>query len=57
MNSYVTGAAIRQLREERKMTQLDLARQLSVSSKTVSKRSFPRIQRKMSGSSRCWTVA
>ena len=44
MNSYVTGAAIRQLREERKMTQLDLARQLSVSSKTVSKRSFPRIQ-------------
>ena len=37
MNSYVTGAAIRQLREERKMTQLDLARQLSVSSKTVSK--------------------
>ena len=37
MNSYVTGAAIRQLREERKLTQLDLAKQLGVSSKTVSK--------------------
>lgn len=37
MNNYVTGATIRQLREERNMTQSDLAEKLGVSSKTVSK--------------------
>ena len=37
MNTYVTGAAIRQLRENRGMTQADLAQQIGVSSKTVSK--------------------
>lgn len=37
MNTYVTGAAIRQLRENRKMTQAELAETLGVSSKTVSK--------------------
>lgn len=37
MNTYVTGAAIRQLREERNMTQAELAEKIGVSSKTVSK--------------------
>ena len=37
MNTYVTGAAIRQLREKRKMTQAELAERIGVSSKTVSK--------------------
>ena len=37
MNTYVTGAAIKQLREERQMTQAELAEQLGVSSKTISK--------------------
>ena len=37
MNTYVTGATIRQLRESRKLTQAELADQLCVSSKTVSK--------------------
>ncbi len=37
MNLYVTGATIRQLRENRKMTQMELAEQIGVSSKTVSK--------------------
>lgn len=37
MNTYVTGAAIRQLREARKLTQGELAEQIGVSSKTVSK--------------------
>ena len=37
MNAYVTSAAIRQLRENRGMTQADLAEQIGVSSKTVSK--------------------
>lgn len=37
MNTYVTGTAIRQLREARRMTQAALAEQLGVSSKTVSK--------------------
>ena len=37
MNRYITGAAIRTLREQRKMTQLQLAEILSVSEKTVSK--------------------
>ena len=37
MNTYVTGAAIRQLREVRNMTQAELAEKIGVSSKTVSK--------------------
>lgn len=37
MNTYVTGAMIRRLREGRKMTQSDLAEKLSVSDKAVSK--------------------
>ena len=37
MNQYVTGAVIKELREKNKMTQLQLAEQLGVSDKTVSK--------------------
>ena len=37
MNAYVTGAAIRNLREDRRLTQAELAEKLGVSSKTVSK--------------------
>ena len=37
MNQYVTGAVIRELREKKKMTQLQLAERLGVSDKTVSK--------------------
>ena len=37
MNTYVTGSTIRQLREKRHMTQWELAQQLGVSDKTVSK--------------------
>ena len=37
MNQYVTGAIIKKLREERKMTQLELAEKLCISDKTVSK--------------------
>lgn len=37
MEHYVTGATIRALREGRKMTQADLARQLCVSDKAISK--------------------
>ena len=37
MNQYVTGALIRRLREERKMTQLQLAEELAVSDKAVSR--------------------
>ena len=37
MNTYVTGNTIRQLREERRMTQAELAERIGVSSKTVSK--------------------
>ena len=37
MNSYVTGATIRQLREKRNLTQAELAERIGVSSKTVSK--------------------
>ncbi len=37
MNQYVTGAAIRKLREKNKMTQLQLADRIGVSDKTVSK--------------------
>ena len=37
MNTYVTGATIKQLRESRKLTQAELADKIGVSSKTVSK--------------------
>ena len=37
MNQYITGAAIKELREKRKMTQLQLAEILRVSDKTISK--------------------
>ena len=37
MNQYVTGAAIKRLREGKNMTQTDLAQKLNVSSKTISK--------------------
>ena len=37
MNTYVTGATVRTLREGRGMTQAELAEQIGVSSKTVSK--------------------
>lgn len=37
MNQYITGAVIKRLREERNMTQLQLADCLAVSAKTVSK--------------------
>lgn len=37
MNKYVTGTIIKKIREEKKMTQLDLAEKLSVSDKTISK--------------------
>ena len=37
MNTYVTGTTIRNLREDRRMTQAELAETLGVSSKTVSK--------------------
>ena len=37
MNTYVTGGAIKSLRESRNLTQAELAEQIGVSSKTVSK--------------------
>lgn len=37
MNTYVTGATIKKLRESRKLTQSELAEKIGVSSKTVSK--------------------
>lgn len=37
MNQYVTGAVIKELREKNKMTQLQFAKQIGVSDKTVSK--------------------
>ena len=37
MNTYVTGTTIRQLREGRHLTQAELAQELGVSSKTISK--------------------
>ena len=37
MNTYVTGGTIKSLREDRNMTQAELADQIGVSSKTVSK--------------------
>ena len=37
MNTYVTGPAIKQLRESRRLTQAELAEKIGVSSKTISK--------------------
>lgn len=37
MNQYVTGAAIKELREKNNVTQLQLADKLGVSDKTISK--------------------
>ena len=37
MNSYVTGAVIKELREKYHLTQAELAEKLNVSDKTVSK--------------------
>ena len=37
MNTYVTGITIKQLRESRNLTQAELAEQIGVSSKTISK--------------------
>ena len=37
MNNYVTGGAIKALREQRNLTQAELADKIGVSSKTVSK--------------------
>lgn len=37
MNSYVTGTTVKLLREQRRLTQADLAGKIGVSSKTVSK--------------------
>ena len=37
MDTYVTGSIIKKLREERKLTQVDLANMLCVSDKTISK--------------------
>lgn len=37
MNTYVTGAAIKELREKRNLTQAELAEEIGVSSKTISK--------------------
>lgn len=37
MNTYVTGATIKMLREKRNMTQAELAEKIGVSSKTISK--------------------
>ena len=37
MNTYVTGATIKELRESRNLTQAELAEKIGVSSKTVSK--------------------
>ncbi len=37
MNTYVTGTTIKELRENRKLTQAELAQKIGVSSKTISK--------------------
>ena len=37
MNTYITGATIRKLREEKNLTQAELAERIGVSSKTISK--------------------
>ena len=37
MNNYVTGTAIKELREKKKLLQKELAEMLGVSDKTISK--------------------
>lgn len=37
MNSYITGDAVKRLREQKKLTQTELAAILNISDKTVSK--------------------
>ncbi|MEE0060846.1 MAG: helix-turn-helix transcriptional regulator [Acutalibacteraceae bacterium] len=37
MNTYVTGVTIKSLREKQKLTQVQLAEKIGVSSKTISK--------------------
>jgi transcriptional regulator with XRE-family HTH domain len=37
MNTYVTGTTMKQLRQRRKLTQAELAEEIGVSSKTISK--------------------
>lgn len=37
MDNYITGAAVKRLREARRMTQAQLAQRLGVSDKAVSK--------------------
>lgn len=37
MDQYITGSAIRRLREEHKLTQAELAERIGVSDKAVSK--------------------
>lgn len=37
MNTYITGSAIKALREKQQLTQLQLAEKLNVSDKTISK--------------------
>ena len=37
MNQYITGVAIKELREKKNMTQLQLAEIFTVSDKTISK--------------------
>ena len=37
MNQYITGAMIKRLREDRKLTQHQLAEKMMVSDKTISK--------------------
>ncbi len=37
MNSYITGSTIKRLREDKKLTQAELADKICVSSKAVSK--------------------
>lgn len=46
MNHYITGSVIRQLREKRNLTQLQLAQKLALSDKTASKweRGFPNLK-------------
>ena len=37
MNNYITGKLIKELREKRQLTQMELASKINVSDKTVSK--------------------
>ena len=53
MNPYVTGAVIKELREEKQLTQLQLAEKLGVSDKTISKWETARAIR----ISPCWSLS